>query len=177
MSDLSTVPGLLEAAAMGDGVVSILAAEREEAQFGQLWRRSERAAACFLDAVEAGGAGALLMGTSLDCLVCVLGAWRARGATPFLPHPARTPPVDAYREELLDICRLAGVGLVVLPERFAGLALEGGIRTATYRECAAYGRRADVAVPGEFVQFSSGSTGRPKGVRPSSAAIAPNLTA
>ena len=177
MSDLSTVPGLLEAAAMGDGVVSIFAGEREEAQFGQLWRRSERAAACFLDAVEAGGTVALLMETSLDCLVCVLGAWRAGVTTLSLPYPARTTPVDAYREELLDISRLGGVGLVVLPERFAGLALEGGICTATYRECAAYCRRADVAHPGEFVQFSSGSTGRPKGVRLSSAAIAANVTA
>ena len=177
MSDLSTVPGLLEDAAMGGGVVSILAGEREEAQLGQLWRRSERAAACFLDAVEGGGTVALLMETSLDCLVCVLGAWRAGVTTLSLPYPGRTAPLDAYREELFDICRLAGVGLVVLPERFAGLALEGGIRTTTYRECAAYYRRADVAVPGEFVQFSSGSTGRPRGVRLSSAAIAANVTA
>jgi acyl-CoA synthetase (AMP-forming)/AMP-acid ligase II len=177
MSDLSTVPGLLEDAAMGGGVVSILAGEREEAQFGQLWRRSERAAACFLDAVGAGGTVALLMETSLDCLVCVLGVWRAGIMTLSLPYPARTTPLDAYREDLLDICRLAGVGLLVLPERFARLALDSGIRTTTYRECAAHSRRADVAFPGGFVQFSSGSTGRPKGVRLSSAAIAANVTA
>ena len=177
MSDLSTVPDLLDAAAMGDGDVSILTGEPEEARFGQLWRRSERAAACFLDAVEAGGTVALLMHTSLDCLVCVLGAWRAGVTTLSLPYPGRTTPLNAYREDLLDICRLAGVALVVLPERFAGLALGSGIRTTTHRECAAYYRRADVAVPGEFVQFSSGSTGRPKGVRLSSAAIAANVTA
>lgn len=177
MSDLSTVPGLLEDAAMGAGVVSILAGEREDAQFGHLWRRSERAAACFLDAVGPGGTVGLLMETSLDCLVCVLGAWRAGVTTLSLPYPARTTPRDAHREELLDICRLAGVGLLALPERFAGPAPEGRIHTTSHRECAAHPRRADVAVPGEFVQFSSGSTGRPRGVRLSSAAIAANVAA
>jgi acyl-CoA synthetase (AMP-forming)/AMP-acid ligase II len=177
MSDLSTVPGLLEDAATGGGVVSILAGEREEARFGQLWRRSERAAACLLDAAGPGGTVALLMETSLDCLVCVLGAWRAGVATLSLPYPARTTSPDAYRDELVDVCRLADVGLLVLPERFGGLVLDGGIRTTTHRACAAHPRRADVAVPGEFVQFSSGSTGRPKGVRLSSAAIATNVTA
>ena len=177
MSDFSTVPGLLEDAAMGGGVVSILAGEGEEAQFGQLWRRSERAAACFLDSVGAAGTVALLMESSLDCLVCALGAWRAGVTTLSLPYPARTMGLDAYREELFDICRLANVGLLVLPDKFAGLAIDGVIRTATYRECAAHPRRADVAAPGEFVQFSSGSTGRPKGVRLSSEAIATNVTA
>src|SRR5262245_30015237 len=177
MSDLSTVPGLLEDAAMGGGIVSIFAGEREEAQFGQLWRRSERAAGCMLDTVGAGGTVALLMESSLDCLVCVLGAWRAGVTTLSLPYPARTMQLDAYREELFDICRLANVGLLVLPEKFAGLVPDGGIRTTSYRECAAHPRRADVAVPGEFVQFSSGSTGRPKGVRLSSSAIAANVTA
>jgi acyl-CoA synthetase (AMP-forming)/AMP-acid ligase II len=177
MSDVSTVPALLENAAMGGGVVSILAGEREEAQFGQLWRRSERTAARFQDEVGAGGTVALLMETSLDCLVCVLGAWRAGVTALSLPYPARTTPLDTYRKDLLDICRLAGVELLVLPDRFAGLTLDGGIRKTTYRECADHPRRADVAVPGEFVQFSSGSTGRPKGVRLSSSAIAANVTA
>src|SRR5215471_7872498 len=122
MSDLPTVPGLLEDAARGGGVVSILTGERDEATFGLLWRRSERAAACFLDAVGPDGTVALLMETSLDCLVCVLGAWRAGVTTLSLPYPARTTPPDAHRQELLEICRLAGVGLVVLPDAFAGLA-------------------------------------------------------
>lgn len=177
MSDLFTVPGLLEDAAGGSGTVSILAGEREEATFGQLWRRSERAAACFLDAAGAGGTVALLMETTLDCLVCVLGAWRAGVRTLSLPYPARTTPQDAYRDQLLDICQLADVGLLVLPDKFAGLPVDGGIRTTTHRECAAHPRRADVAVPGEFVQFSSGSTGRPKGIRLSSKATAANVTA
>ncbi len=205
MSDLSMVPGLLENAATGGGVVSVLAGEREDVQVGELWRRSERAAACFLDAVGRCGAVALLMETSLDCLVSVLGAWRAGITTLSLPHPARSAQLDAYRQELLDICRTAGVGLLVLPDRLAGLELDGavpgspgnrgappsslrggypgvriswgGVRTASFRECAAHPRRADVADPGEFVQFSSGSTGRPKGVRLSSPAIAANVTA
>jgi acyl-CoA synthetase (AMP-forming)/AMP-acid ligase II len=177
MSDLSTLPGLLEDAALGGGVVSILAGERGEARFEQLWRRSERAAACLLDAVGPAGTVALLMETSLDCLVSVLGAWRAGVTVLSLPYPARATPLDAYREEVLDICRLADVGLLVLPERFGDLAVRGGTRTTTHRACAAHPRRADVAVPGEFVQFSSGSTGRPRGVRLSSAAIATNVTA
>jgi len=177
MSDLCSVPGLLENAAMGGGTVSILAGEREEASVGELWRRSERAAACFQDAVGPGGAVALLNETSLDCLVSLLGAWRSGVTALSLPYPARNTPTDVHREELLDVCRLAGVGLVVLPERFAGLGIEGDLRTSSYRECAAYHRRSDVADQGEFVQFSSGSTGRPKGVRLSSAAIATNVTA
>jgi acyl-CoA synthetase (AMP-forming)/AMP-acid ligase II len=177
MSDLCSVPGLLENAAMGGGTVSILAGEREEASVGELWKRSERAAACFLDAVGPGGAVALLNETSLDCLVSLLGAWRSGVTALSIPYPARNTPTDVHREELLDVCRLAGVGLLVLPQRFAGLGIEGDVRTASYRECAAYHRRADVADPGEFVQFSSGSTGRPKGVRLSSAAIATNVTA
>ena len=44
MSDLKTVPGLLENAATGSGVVSFLAGEREEVGVGELWRRPERAA-------------------------------------------------------------------------------------------------------------------------------------
>jgi long-chain-fatty-acid--[acyl-carrier-protein] ligase len=177
MTGEPTVPGLLEAAAAGDGVVSILGAEREDVPFGELWLRSERAAACFLDAVEPGGAVALLMETSLDCLVCALGAWRAGVTALSLPHPARATPPDVYRDEVLDVCGLAGAGLVVLPERFAGLDLEGRVRTATHGACASYRRQADVAAPGEFVQFSSGSTGRPRGVRLRSAAIAANVTA
>jgi len=77
MSDLSTVAGLLENAATGDGVVSVLAGEREEVGIGELWRRSEHAAAWFLEAVGRDGAVGLLMETSLDCLVSLLGAWRA----------------------------------------------------------------------------------------------------
>jgi acyl-CoA synthetase (AMP-forming)/AMP-acid ligase II len=176
MSGASTVPALLEEAAMGDGVVSILAGEREDAQFGQLWCRSERAAARFLEEVGAGGTVALLMETSLDCLVCMLAAWRAGVTALSLPYPARTTPLDTYRDDLLDICRPAGVELLVVPDRFAGLPLDG-LRTITHRECADHPRRADVAVPGEFVQFSSGSTGRPKGVRLGSSAIAANVTA
>jgi fatty-acyl-CoA synthase len=177
MSDHSTVAGLLEDAATGDGVVSVLGGELEEAQLGQLWRRSERAAGCFLDAAGPAGAIALLMETSLDCLVCVLGAWRAGIRILSLPYPARTTALDVYREELLEICRLADVQLLVLPARFAGFAVDTGIRTTTHRACAGHRRRADIAVPGEFVQFSSGSTGRPKGVRLSSEAIAANVTA
>jgi acyl-CoA synthetase (AMP-forming)/AMP-acid ligase II len=181
VSDLSSVPGLLENAATGSGVVSVLAGEREEVRAGELWTRSERAAACFLDRVGRGGAVALLMETSLDCLVCLLGAWRAGITTLSLPHPARSAQLDAYRQELLDVIRLAGVELLVLPERFAGLDLAGplpdGLRTASFPECAAHPRRADVSDAGEFVQFSSGSTGRPKGVRLSSPAIAANVTA
>ena len=129
------MPGLLEDAARGGGTVSVLGREREEAGLGRLWRRSERAAACFLDAVGPGGTVALLMETSLDCLVCVLGAWRAGITTLSLPYPSRTTPLDGYGEELLATCRLAGVGLAVLPDRFAGLALPG-VRTASHRGCA-----------------------------------------
>jgi acyl-CoA synthetase (AMP-forming)/AMP-acid ligase II len=177
MSDLPTLPGLLEHAALGSGVVSVLAGEREEAPFGELWRRSERPAACFREAVGRGGTVALLMETSLDCLVSVLGAWRAGVTTVSLPYPARTTQADAYRAELREISRLAGVRLLARPERFAGLALDCAVRTTSFGACAAHPRRADVAEPGEFVQFSSGSTGRPKGVRLSSAAIAANVTA
>jgi acyl-CoA synthetase (AMP-forming)/AMP-acid ligase II len=177
VSDLSTLPGLLENAATGGGAVSILAGEREEARVGELWSRSEHAAACFLDTVGRGGVVALLMETSLACLVCLLGAWRAGVTTLSLPHPARSAPPDAHRLQLLDIARMAGVGLLVLPERLAGLDVAGGLRTASFRECAAHPRRADVADPGEFVQFSSGSTGRPKGARLSSSAVAATVTA
>jgi acyl-CoA synthetase (AMP-forming)/AMP-acid ligase II len=177
MSDLSTVPGLLENAATGSGVVSVIANQREDVQVGELWRRSERAAACFLDAVGPDGVVALLLETSLDCLVSLLGAWRAGITTLSLPHPARSAQLDAYRQDLLDICRTAGVGLLVLPDRLADLDVEGVARTASFRECAAHPRRADVADPGELVQFSSGSTGRPKGARLSSSAIAANVTA
>jgi acyl-CoA synthetase (AMP-forming)/AMP-acid ligase II len=177
MSDLSTVPGLLENAATGDGVVTVLAGEREEVGVGELWRRSEHAAARFLETVGPGGAAALLMETSLDCLVTLLGAWRAGITTISLPHRARSAPPDAYRCELLDVCRLAGAELLVVSERLADLDLGGAVRRTSFRECAAHHRRADVADPGEFVQFSSGSTGRPKGARLSSAAIAANVTA
>ncbi|MBO0686229.1 MAG: AMP-binding protein, partial [Candidatus Dormibacteraeota bacterium] len=177
MSDSRTVPGLLEDAAGGSGVVSIFAGEPEEITFGRLWRRSEHAAACFLDAVGSGGTVALLMETSLDCLVSVLGAWRAGVTAISLPYPSRTTPPEIHREELLDTCRLAGVGLVVLPERFAGLVEDGAVRTISHGACAAHPRRADIAAPGEFVQFSSGSTGRAKGVRLTSTAIATNVTA
>ena len=177
MSELSTVPGLLENAATGSGVVSVLAGEREEIRVGELWARSEQAAACFLDTVGRDGAVGLLMETSLDCLVAVLGAWRAGITTLSLHHPARSAPLDAYRQELLEICRMAGVELLVLPELLGGLDFEDRVRTTSFRECAAHPRRADVVDPGEFVQFSSGSTGRPKGARLSSSAIAANVTA
>src|SRR5262249_61234864 len=101
MSDLSTVPGLLENAATGSGVVSVVAGEREEVRVGELWRRSEHAAACFLDTVGQDGVVALLMDTSLDCLVAVLGAWRAGITTLSLHHPARSAQLDAYRQEPL----------------------------------------------------------------------------
>src|SRR5437016_1987050 len=117
------------------------------------------------------------METSLDCLVSLLGAWRAGITTLSLPYPGRSAPLDEYRRQLLDIGRTAGVELLVLPERLASLDLEGAVRITSFRECAAHPRRADVADPGEFVQFSSGSTGRPKGVRLSSSAIAADVTA
>jgi acyl-CoA synthetase (AMP-forming)/AMP-acid ligase II len=177
MSDLATVPGLLENAATGSGIVSVLATEREEVRVGELWRRSEHAAAYFLDTVGRDGAVALLMETSLECLVSLLGAWRSGITTLSLPYPARSAQLDAYRRELLDISRLAGVELLVLPERLTGTDLEDAVRMTSFRECASHPRRADVADPGEFVQFSSGSTGRPKGVRLSSSAIAANVTA
>jgi acyl-CoA synthetase (AMP-forming)/AMP-acid ligase II len=177
VSDLSTVPGLLENAARGGGVVSVLAGERSDVGVGELWRRSERAAAYFLDTVGRGGAVALLMETSLDCLVALLGAWRSGITTLSLPHPARSAPLDAYREDVLDIARTAGVGLLVLPDRLADLEMAGAARTASFAECGGHPRRADVADPGEFVQFSSGSTGRPKGARLGSAAIAANVLA
>jgi acyl-CoA synthetase (AMP-forming)/AMP-acid ligase II len=177
MSSLSNVPGLLENAATGSGIVTVLASEREEVRIGELWRRSEHAAACFLDTVGRDGVVALLMETSLDCLVSLLGAWRAGVTTLSLPYPARSAQLDGYRQELLDIGRMAGVELVVLPEGLAGLDLEGRVRRASFRGCAGHPRRADVADPGEFVQFSSGSTGRPKGARLSSSAIAANVTA
>ena len=160
MSDLTTVPGLLENAASGGGVVTVLAGEREDVAVGELWLRSERAAARFLETVGPGGAVGLLLETSVDCLVSLLGAWRAGVTTLSLPPPPRSAPPDAYRDDLLDIVRAAGAGLVVLPERLAGLDLAGAAPTASFRECAAHPRRADVADPGEFVQFSSGSTGR-----------------
>jgi len=170
MSDLTTVPGLLENAASGGGVVTVLAGEREDVAVGELWLRSERAAARFLETVGPGGAVGLLLETSVDCLVSLLGAWRAGVTTLSLPPPPRSAPPDAYRDDLLDIVRAAGAGLVVLPERLAGLDLAGAAPTASFR-------RADVADPGEFVQFSSGSTGRPKGVRLASRSIAANVTA
>ncbi len=77
MSDLSTVAGLLENAATGSGLVSVLAGGCEEVRVAELWRRSERAAAWFLETVGRDGAVGLLMETSLDCLVSLLGAWRA----------------------------------------------------------------------------------------------------
>jgi len=172
MRDLSTVSGLLENAATGDGVVGVFTGEREEIGIGELWRRSERAAAWFLDTVGRGGAAGLLMETSLDCLVTLLGAWRAGITTLSLPYPARSAAPGAYRQQLLDIGRAAGMELVL-----GKLELDGAMRTASFRECAAHQRRADVADPGEFVQFSSGSTGRPKGARLSSQAIAANVTA
>lgn len=177
MGDLSTVPGLLENAATGSGVVGVLAGGREEVPVGELWSRSEHAAACFLDRVGRGGAVALLLETSLDCLVCLLGAWRSGITTLSLPYPARSARLDAYRQDLLDVASLAGVELLVLPERLAGLDLQGPPATASFGECAAHPRRADVADAGEFVQFSSGSTGRPKGARLGSRAIAANVTA
>lgn len=177
MSDLSTVPGLLENAAAGSGLISVLGGGRDEIRIGELWRRSEHAAAWFLETVGRDGAVGLLMETSLDSLVSILGAWRAGITTLSLPHRARSAPLDAYRQELLDIGRLAGVEQMVLPERLGGLDLNGPLRTASFRECAAHPRRADVADHGEFVQFSSGSTGRPKGARLSSPAIAANVTA
>jgi long-chain-fatty-acid--[acyl-carrier-protein] ligase len=177
MSDLSTVAGLLENAARGSGVVTVLAGDREEVPIGELWRRSEHAAAWFLETVGRDGAVGLLMETSLDCLVSLLGAWRAGITTLSLPHRARSAPLEAYRQELLDTGRMAGMELLVKPERLGGLDLDGTVRTASFRECAAHPRRADVADHAEFVQFSSGSTGRPKGARLSSAAIAANVTA
>jgi acyl-CoA synthetase (AMP-forming)/AMP-acid ligase II len=177
MSGLWTVPGLLENAATGSGIVTFLGGEREEVQVGELWRRSEHAAAYFLDTVGRDGAVALVMETSLDCLISLLGAWRAGITTLSLPYPARSAPPDEYRRQLLDIGRMTGAELLVLPARFAGLDLEDAVRVTSFRECAAHARRADVADPGEFVQFSSGSTGRPKGVRLSSPAIAANVTA
>lgn len=177
MSDLRTVPALLENAARGGGTVSILGVGREDASAGALWTRSERAAACFLDAVGPGGSVALLMETSLDCLVCLLGAWRSGLTVLSLPYPSRTTPTDIHRDELLEITRLAGAGLVVLPDKFGGLGIDGVVRTASFRQCSAYPWRVDIAEAGEFVQFSSGSTGRAKGVRLSSKAIAANVTA
>jgi acyl-CoA synthetase (AMP-forming)/AMP-acid ligase II len=177
MSDLTTVPGLLENAATGNGIVSFLAGEPEEVPVGELWRRSEHAGAYFLDIVGRDGVVALLMETSLDCLVSLLGAWRTGITTLSLPYPGRTAELEAYRQELLDISRVAAVELVVLPERLAGIDLDGAVRMASFRDCASHPRRADVADPGEFVQFSSGSTGRPKGVRLSSSAIAANVMA
>jgi acyl-CoA synthetase (AMP-forming)/AMP-acid ligase II len=180
MSDLTTVPGLLENAAAGAGVISFLGSEREEVTVGELWKRSEHAAAYFLDTVGREGAVGLLMETSLDSLVALLGAWRAGVTTLSLPYPARSAQLDDYRQDLRAIARMASVGMVVVPERFAGLELDlegGAVRMASFRQCAAHARRVDVAEPGEFVQFSSGSTGRPKGVRLSSPAIAANVTA
>jgi acyl-CoA synthetase (AMP-forming)/AMP-acid ligase II len=177
VSDPPTLPGLLARAASGRGVVSVLGAEREEAGIGELWRRSEHAAACVLDAVGPGGAVALLLETSLDCLVSLLGALRAGVTTLSLPHPARSASPEAHRRQVLDAIRLAGAGLLLRPDRLAGLDLGDAARTASFRECAAHPHRADVAEAGELVQFSSGSTGRPKGARLASAAVAANVTA
>ena len=178
MSDLSTVAGLLENAATGDGVVSVLTGERDDLRVGDLWRRSEHAAAWFLETVGRDGTVGLLMETSLDCLVSLLGAWRAGITTLSLPHRARSASPDHYRDELLEVGRTAGMEVLLLaPQRLSGFDLEGPVRIASFRECAGHPRRTDVADQGEFVQFSSGSTGRPKGARLGSQAIAANVTA
>ena len=177
MNDVATVTGLLENAASGRGLVSILGGESDEVGIGDLWMRSERAAAFFLDRVGRDGVVGLLMETSLDCLVSLLGAWRSGITTLSLPYRARSEQPAAHRLELRDLVRLAEIDLVVLPERVTSLDLEGAVRTASFRSCAAHPRRSDVSAAGEFVQFSSGSTGRPKGVRLSSSAIAANVMA
>ena len=172
-----TISGLLDRAARGDGRVTFLGSDRMEMPFAELWSRAERAAACFRDAAGAGGVVAVLMETTPNCLVTLLGALRAGVTVLSLPYPARGIDLDEYGRLLADAGERSGVQVAALPRRFAGLLPGPQPRTVSHEECAAHARRADVVEPGELVQFSSGSTGRPRGVRLGARAVAANVTA
>lgn len=176
MGSLDTISALLDNAALGDGRVTFLA-DRVEMPVGELWARAERAAAYFRDSTGPGGVVALLMETSPECLVSLLGGLRAGVKVLSLPYPARGTGLEEYGRLLTHISDLSGVEMVALPGRFAGVVPDQRLRAVAYDECAGYAKRADIVEPGELVQFSSGSTGRPKGVRLSPQAIAANVTA
>jgi acyl-CoA synthetase (AMP-forming)/AMP-acid ligase II len=171
-----TISALLEGAAGAGGRVTFLGGDQMEMTIGDLWSRTEHAAAYFLDAAGERGAVAVLMETSPDCLITLLGALRAGLTVLSLPYPARGAGMDEYGRLIADIGEWSGAQVASLPAQFAGLLPAGNVRTASHQECAGYARRTDVVQPGELVQFSSGSTGRPRGVRLSAEAIAANVT-
>lgn len=172
-----TIAALLDDAARGSGSVTFLGDHVVELSFGDVWTRAERAAAFFLDTAGEGGAAAILMETSPDCLVTLLGALRAGLTVLSLPYPARATGLDEYGRLLADIARWSRVDVAALPPAFTGILPEGQVRTVAHGTCAAHTRRADVVQAGELVQFSSGSTGRPRGVRLGAHAVAANVTA
>lgn len=172
-----TISALLDGAARAGGRVMFLGGDQTETTVGDLWSRTEHAAAYFLDAAGERGVVAVLMETSPDCIVTFLGALRSGLTVLSLPYPARGASMDEYGRLLADIGEWSGAQVASLPAQFAGLLPAGKVRTVSHQECAGYARRTDVVQPGELVQFSSGSTGRPRGVRLSAEAVAANVIA
>ncbi|TDD87832.1 AMP-binding protein [Actinomadura rubrisoli] len=172
-----TLPELLDAAARSSGRVWFSGDAGSPVSMTELWRRSERAAAFFRGRVEPGEAAALMLDASPDCLVSLLGAWRAGIAVASLPQRARGMRTDEYTEGVRRWCELVHAGVLAVPDHEMGSFQPLAQRVVPFSLCAGFGARRDATEAGDFIQFSSGSGGSPKGVRLTSSAIAANIKA
>jgi acyl-CoA synthetase (AMP-forming)/AMP-acid ligase II len=148
-----------------------------ELTLGDLWRRSERAAAGLRGRVERGGAVAMVLEATPDCLAALFGGWRAGLTVASLPHPTRGTSAEAYASQLEAICASLGADLLLAGHELAdAIAGPGHIRVLPFEQCLAGAVRGVAADQvGRFVQFTGGTTAAPKGVELSLTSIAENV--
>lgn len=167
---------LLEASAASRGVVKFVPDEPAPQRVGDLWRRSESAARWLSARIPESGTVAAVLATSADCLVALIGAWRAGLTVASLPTPARGMSGHEYQAQIEDVCARVGAELLLVDDVYLPHLPPMSVPSTGYSECSrSDGARGRVDCLGSFVQFTSGSTRSPKGVRLDLYAVAANV--
>jgi acyl-CoA synthetase (AMP-forming)/AMP-acid ligase II len=167
---------LLDDGARRPGVVRILEARSQQTvNRSDLWHRAENSARWLRSHVGAGGTVAAVLTTTVDCMACVFGAFRAGITLASLPQPARKTPLEAYGAQLSSMCSQIGATILLAEEQYIAPLEAIGIQASPFGECQRGGPPVPEGAPFEFVQYTSGSTGNPRGVRLSSSALGANV--
>jgi fatty-acyl-CoA synthase len=153
----------------------------EELSATQWLHAAERAAGSLrASGVERGSRVACILSNCPSACVAVFGVWFAGGTLLSLPTISRGMAPELYGDLLRRLCAQGEAELLLVEERFAGMARElvgarEGLRVVSF-EALERGPRLAAEERAEeeivFVQYSSGSTREPRGCMLSAGAIA-----
>jgi acyl-CoA synthetase (AMP-forming)/AMP-acid ligase II len=176
---VSDILDLLEDASYGLGTVRFLPDHSEPRPVSDLWRLSAAAARWIAQRAGSEATIAGVLNTSPGAIAALIGAWRAGTAFASLPNPGRALSVERYVQQTVEMCKLAGAGILLVGEATRAMVPELPLQVFTFEEVCAYGGSSPARDAGHtrLIQFTSGSTARPKGVELTGAAIAANITA